>query len=38
MSNPVIIQSDNTLLLEVENPEFENARDSIAQFSELEKP
>jgi DNA excision repair protein ERCC-3 len=37
MSNPVIIQSDNTLLLEVENPEFENARDSIAQFSELVK-
>ena len=37
MSNPVIIQSDNTLLLEVENPDFENARDSIAQFSELVK-
>lgn len=37
MSNPVIIQSDNTLLLEVENPEFENARDAIAQFSELVK-
>ncbi|MDM7988264.1 MAG: DEAD/DEAH box helicase [Smithella sp.] len=37
MSNPVIIQSDNTLLLEVDNPEFENARDCIAQFSELIK-
>jgi DNA excision repair protein ERCC-3 len=37
MSRPVIIQSDNTLLLEVDNPDFENARDSIAQFSELVK-
>jgi DNA excision repair protein ERCC-3 len=37
MSNPAIIQSDNSILLEVDNPEFENARDSIAQFSELVK-
>lgn len=37
MSKPVIIQSDNTLLLEVDNPDFENARDAIAQFSELVK-
>jgi DNA excision repair protein ERCC-3 len=37
MSNPAIIQSDNTVLLEVDNPEFENARDSVAQFSELVK-
>jgi DNA excision repair protein ERCC-3 len=37
MSKPVIIQSDNTLLLEVDNPAFEIARDSIAQFSELVK-
>jgi DNA excision repair protein ERCC-3 len=37
MSNPAIIQSDNSILLEVDNPEFENARDSIAQFSELIK-
>jgi len=37
MSKPVIIQSDNTLLLEVDNADFENARDSIAQFSELIK-
>ncbi len=37
MSKPVIIQSDNTLLLEVDNPNFESARDSIAQFSELVK-
>ncbi len=37
MSKPVIVQSDNTLLLEVDNHDFENARDSIAQFSELIK-
>jgi len=37
MLKPVIIQSDNTLLLEVDNPDFENARDAIAQFSELVK-
>ena len=37
MSKPVIIQSDNTILLEVDNPDFEKARDSISTFSELEK-
>jgi len=37
MSKPVIIQSDNTILLEVNNSDFENARDSISPFSELEK-
>lgn len=37
MSRPAIIQSDNTILLEVDNTEFETARDSIAQFSELVK-
>lgn len=37
MSNPLIVQSDNTLLLEVNNPEFENARDTISPFAELEK-
>lgn len=37
MSKPVIIQSDNTLLLEVENENFESARDAISPFSELEK-
>lgn len=37
MTKPVIIQSDNTLLLEVDNEEFENARDAISPFSELEK-
>jgi len=37
MTKPVIVQSDNTLLLEVDNAEFELARDSIAPFAELEK-
>jgi DNA excision repair protein ERCC-3 len=37
MAKPVIVQSDNTLLLEVDNPDFETARDSIAPFAELEK-
>ncbi len=37
MSKPLIVQSDNTLLLEVDNPDFENVRDSISPFAELEK-
>jgi len=37
MSKPVIVQSDKTLLLEVNNPQFENARNAISPFSELEK-
>lgn len=37
MSKPLIIQSDNTLLLEVNNQDFEVARDSISPFAELEK-
>ena len=37
MSKPAIVQSDNTILLEVENPSFEEARDSISPFAELEK-
>lgn len=37
MNKPVIVQSDNTILLEVDNPDFENARDSISPFAELEK-
>ncbi len=37
MSKPLIVQSDNTILLEVNNPEFEDARDSISPFAELEK-
>ena len=37
MTQPVIVQSDNTILLEVDNPRFEDARDSISPFAELEK-
>jgi len=37
MTKPLIIQSDNTVLLEVDNPDFEAARDSISPFAELEK-
>lgn len=37
MSKPVIVQSDNTILLEVDNPDFETARDAISPFAELEK-
>ena len=37
INRPVIVQSDNTILLEVDNPEFENARDAISPFAELEK-
>ncbi len=37
MTKPVIVQSDNTLLVEVDNPVFDEARNSISQFSELEK-
>ena len=34
---PLIVQSDKTLLLEVDNPAFEEARDIINRFAELEK-
>jgi DNA excision repair protein ERCC-3 len=34
---PVIVQSDNTILLEVDNPHFEQARDVLASFAELVK-
>lgn len=36
-SNPLIIQGDKTILLEVQNPHYEAARDALAQFAELEK-
>ena len=36
-TRPIIVQSDNTILLEVDNPNFENARDAISPFAELEK-
>lgn len=37
MSKPLIVQSDNTLLLEVNDPSFSDAADAISPFAELEK-
>ena len=36
-SNPLVIQSDRTLLLEVDHPLYAETRDALAQFAELEK-
>ena len=36
-ANPLIVQSDRTVLLEVDNPLHAEARDAIAPFAELEK-
>ncbi|MEM2141801.1 MAG: DEAD/DEAH box helicase [Candidatus Thorarchaeota archaeon] len=35
--NPVIVQSDKSILLEVDNPLYEEARDTLARFAELVK-
>jgi DNA excision repair protein ERCC-3 len=35
--NPLIIQSDKTILLEVDSPLYQDARDALARFAELEK-
>ena len=35
--NPLIVQSDKSVLLEVDNPRYEDARDSLARFAELVK-
>src|SRR3989442_12236755 len=35
--NPLIVQSDRSLLLEVDNTLYEAARDELARFAELEK-
>jgi DNA excision repair protein ERCC-3 len=35
--NPLIVQSDRSLLLEVNNPQYEEARDALARFAELLK-
>ncbi len=35
--NPLIVQSDRTLLLEVAHPAFEQVRDQLAPFAELVK-
>src|SRR5438270_11564097 len=37
LSNPLIVQSDRTILLEVDHPQNAEARDALAQFAELEK-
>ena len=37
LSNPIIVQSDRTILLEVDHPQHAEARDALAQFAELEK-
>jgi DNA excision repair protein ERCC-3 len=36
-SNPAIVQSDRSILLEVDNPYFFDARNSLSRFAELEK-
>jgi len=36
-ANPLIIQSDKSVLLEVNNPSYEAARDELSRFAELEK-
>ncbi len=35
--NPLIVQSDKTVLLEVDNDQYADARDALARFAELEK-
>ena len=35
--NPVIVQSDKTILLETHSPKFEEARDALSGFAELVK-
>lgn len=37
MAKPLTVQSDKTMLLEVDNAEFEACRDLISKFAELEK-
>ena len=36
-ANPLIVQSDRSILVEVDNPRYEEARDALAPFAELEK-
>ncbi len=36
-ANPLIVQGDRTVLLEVDNPQYPEARDALAPFAELEK-
>ena len=37
LNNPLIVQSDRTILVEVDHPRYEDARDALARFAELEK-
>ncbi len=37
LTNPLIIQSDRSILLEVHNPLYEDARDALSRFAELVK-
>jgi DNA excision repair protein ERCC-3 len=37
LANPLTAQSDQTVLLEVNNPRYEDPRDALARFDELEK-
>ena len=37
MSGPAIVQSDRTVLVEVEHPAYERARDLLARFADLER-
>ena len=36
-ANPLVIQSDKSVLLEVDNDLYADARDALARFAELEK-
>src|SRR5512138_62658 len=36
-ANPLVVQSDKTVLLEVNNDSYAEARDALARFAELEK-
>ena len=36
-TNPLIVQGDKSILLEVQNEHYEEARDALARFAELEK-
>jgi len=37
LDNPLIVQSDRTVLVEVDSPRYQDARDQVARFAELEK-
>ena len=36
-NNPLIVQGDRSILVEVDNPRYAEARDALAPFAELEK-